>query len=59
MPLTKCLFAYCCLALGIAALVLPVIPGVPLLILSVKLLGPNHPTTGLFMKLLNRATRSK
>ena len=35
--------AYVLLGLGVAGLALPLLPGIPLLILGVALLEPNHP----------------
>ena len=39
----KRIAAYLCLGAGVAGLVLPLIPGIPLLIIGVALLGPDHP----------------
>jgi len=48
--ITKRIAAYVCLALGVAGLALPLLPGIPLLILGVSLLGPTNP----FKRLLVR-----
>jgi uncharacterized membrane protein YbaN (DUF454 family) len=37
----RCL-AYICLIVGVAGVVLPVIPGIPFLIVGVRLLGRDH-----------------
>lgn len=34
--------AYSCLGIGLAGLLLPVLPGIPFLILAIGLLGPDH-----------------
>jgi uncharacterized membrane protein YbaN (DUF454 family) len=39
----KRIAAYLCLVLGVAGLGLPLLPGIPLLIFGVALLGPEHP----------------
>jgi uncharacterized membrane protein YbaN (DUF454 family) len=39
----KTIAAYLCLALGVVGLALPLLPGIPLLIVGVALLGPRHP----------------
>ncbi|HEY3453954.1 MAG TPA: hypothetical protein VGK64_05080 [Bryobacteraceae bacterium] len=39
----KRIAAYLCLTAGLAGLALPLLPGIPLLIIGMALLGPNHP----------------
>jgi uncharacterized membrane protein YbaN (DUF454 family) len=39
---------------GIAGVLLPVIPGAPMLVLAVALLGPDHPLIKTWMKRLDR-----
>jgi uncharacterized protein YqgC (DUF456 family) len=39
---TRQIFSYACLGAGILGLVLPIIPGIPLLILGLGLLDPHH-----------------
>jgi uncharacterized membrane protein YbaN (DUF454 family) len=38
----KRIAAYLCLVLGVIGLALPLLPGIPLLIIGVALLGPEH-----------------
>jgi uncharacterized protein YqgC (DUF456 family) len=40
--MAKRILAYACLSAGVAGLVLPLIPGIPLLIVGVNLLEPEH-----------------
>ncbi len=44
MPL-KSIVAYVMLAAGVAGIVLPILPGIPFLLVGIRLLGPNHPIT--------------
>jgi uncharacterized membrane protein YbaN (DUF454 family) len=41
--MAKRIAAYLCLTLGVAGLALPLLPGIPLLILGMALLGSDHP----------------
>jgi uncharacterized RDD family membrane protein YckC len=41
--MSKRIFAYIFLIAGVAGLALPILPGVPLLLVGLKLLGPKHP----------------
>ena len=43
---------YLCLAAGVAGVLLPVIPGIPFLLVGLKLLGPNHPAIRPFLGML-------
>jgi hypothetical protein len=40
--MAKRILAYACLVAGVAGLVLPLVPGIPLLILGFNLLEPDH-----------------
>ena len=53
--MAKRISAYLCLAAGIAGLALPLLPGIPLLIIGLGLLGPDHP----LRKTLARLARPK
>ena len=46
--------AYTCLALGIVGLALPLLPGIPFLLVGLKLLGPDHPVTRPTARLMQR-----
>lgn len=48
--------AYFCLAVGTVGLVLPIIPGVPLLIAGVALLKPEHPVRRFATRWIPRRT---
>jgi uncharacterized membrane protein YbaN (DUF454 family) len=50
----KRIVAYVCLALGIAGLALPLLPGIPFLLVGFKLLGPHHPIVDPAARLLRR-----
>lgn len=39
----KRIAAWACLTAGMAGILLPLLPGIPLLLLGLKLLGPDHP----------------
>jgi uncharacterized membrane protein YbaN (DUF454 family) len=41
--MAKGIFAYLCLAAGVAGFFLPLMPGIPLFIVGLNLLGPKHP----------------
>ncbi len=47
------------IAFGIAGLVLPVIPGIPLLIAGLAVLGPQHPLTRSLSERLDRWRRKQ
>jgi len=57
--MTKRILAYSCVAAGVAGLVLPIIPGIPLLILGVGLLGRDHWLRKRAMALAASLRRSK
>ena len=44
-PVLKHIAAYICLVVGAAGLALPILPGVPALLLGFRLLGPDHRLT--------------
>jgi len=50
--------AYSCLVVGVAGLVLPILPGIPLLFVGLKLLGPDHPITRPILKFVRKFKRS-
>ncbi|PYT08215.1 MAG: hypothetical protein DMF60_05285 [Acidobacteria bacterium] len=41
----KQIAGYVCLVLGVAGLALPFLPGIALLLVGMRLLGPDHPVT--------------
>jgi uncharacterized protein YqgC (DUF456 family) len=41
--MAKRISAYVCLAAGVAACFVPILPGIPLIVLGMKLLGAEHP----------------
>jgi uncharacterized protein YqgC (DUF456 family) len=41
--MAKRIVAYVCLIVGVVGLALPLLPGIPLLILGMALLGSDHP----------------
>lgn len=41
--MAKRIAAYLCLVVGAVGLALPLLPGIPLLIIGLTLLGPQHP----------------
>jgi uncharacterized membrane protein YbaN (DUF454 family) len=41
----KSFVAYILLAVGVAGICLPVLPGIPFLLVGLRLLGPDHPLT--------------
>jgi uncharacterized membrane protein YbaN (DUF454 family) len=49
--------AYSCLVVGVAGIVLPVLPGIPLLFVGLKLLGPDHPITRPVLKFVRKFKR--
>ena len=49
--------AYASLTLGVAGLALPILPGIPFLILGVSLLGRDHPIAKPIFRLIDRARR--
>jgi len=49
--------AYSCLVFGVAGIVLPVLPGIPLLFVGLKLLGPDHPITRPVLKFVRKFKR--
>ena len=51
---SKHIAAYVCLAMGIAGLALPLLPGIPFLLVGLKLLGPDHPVTRPLAQLIQR-----
>ncbi len=51
--------AYACLAAGLAGLALPILPGIPLLVIGVSLLGPTHPIRRLLARWLKRSARKR
>lgn len=57
MPSVKYVMAYACLAVGVAGVALPVLPGVPFLIAGFKLLGPDHPLTRRFVDIVKKRSR--
>jgi uncharacterized membrane protein YbaN (DUF454 family) len=56
--MNKKLLGYACLVAGIAGLALPLLPGIPLLLIGLKLLGPDHPITRPTAKLVKRPPES-
>jgi hypothetical protein len=54
---TRRIAAYICLGVGVAGLVLPLLPGIPLLILGVSLLGPTNPIRRLLARWNSRRAR--
>jgi uncharacterized RDD family membrane protein YckC len=54
--MVKRISAYLCLAAGVAGLALPVLPGIPLLIIGLGLLGPDHPLRKTVARLARRKT---
>ena len=53
--MAKQITAYLCLALGILGLALPLLPGIPLFIIGLALLGPEHPVRYLLAHLIPRS----
>jgi hypothetical protein len=51
--------AYSCLVVGVAGIVLPVLPGIPLLFVGLKLLGPDHPITRPMLKFVRKFKRKQ
>lgn len=62
LPVFRHAAAYLFLAAGAAGLALPFLPGIPLLLVGLKLLGPNHPITRgailLFRRIRSRMSRT-
>jgi hypothetical protein len=54
LHMTNRIFGYICLAFGVAGLALPFLPGIPLLLLGLKLLGPEHPIRKLIPRWIKR-----
>lgn len=52
---TKRIAAYLCLGAGVAGLALPLLPGIPLLIIGVALLGPDHPIRRMLSRWIPKA----
>jgi uncharacterized membrane protein YbaN (DUF454 family) len=52
--MTSRIFGYVCLVFGVAGLALPVLPGIPLLLLGLKLLGPEHPIRKIMPRWIKR-----
>jgi uncharacterized membrane protein YbaN (DUF454 family) len=52
----KRITAYLCLALGLVGLALPLLPGIPLLIIGLASLGPEHPLRSLLARWIPRKT---
>ena len=50
----KRIIAYVCLVLGITGFALPLLPGIPFLLVGFKLLGPHHPIVRPAARLLRR-----
>jgi uncharacterized membrane protein YbaN (DUF454 family) len=50
----KQIAAYVCLLVGVAGLLLPLLPGIPFLLIGMKLLGPDHPITRPIVSLVRR-----
>ncbi|HXE13912.1 MAG TPA: hypothetical protein VN633_17420 [Bryobacteraceae bacterium] len=57
--LAKKILAYFCLAVGVAGLALPILPGIPLLIVGLALLGPEHPFRRLAARWKSRFRRNR
>lgn len=51
------LAAYACLAVGVAGLALPILPGIPFLILGLSMLGRDHPIARPVFRLIEWARR--
>jgi uncharacterized protein YqgC (DUF456 family) len=48
------IFAYIFLLAGLAGLALPLFPGIPLLLVGLKLLGPEHPIRQMLVRWIKR-----
>jgi hypothetical protein len=48
----KAATGYVCLAIGVAGCLLPILPGIPFLLVGLKLLGPDHPVIRPFLGML-------
>jgi hypothetical protein len=55
----KTITGYLCLALGVVGLALPLLPGIPLLIVGVALLGPQHPVRRFLARWRPRRNRDR
>jgi uncharacterized RDD family membrane protein YckC len=55
IPVMKLMAAYICLVAGTVGLAVPVLPGIPILLLGLKLLGPDHPLTRGVKRLFRRS----
>ena len=53
----KRLTAYVCLAIGVAGLALPILPGIPFLFAGLALLAPEHPIRKLMERWMPRRTQ--
>ena len=51
----KLIAAYICLVAGTVGLALPILPGIPFLLLGLKLLGPDHSLIRGVRRMLGRA----
>jgi uncharacterized protein YqgC (DUF456 family) len=54
MPSLQRVAAYSLLVAGVAGLVLPIIPGIPLLLIAIRLFGPDHFLTRPVFNWINR-----
>ena len=50
---------YAFVVAGLAGLALPILPGIPLLIIGVRLLGPGHPVTRRLVGLIRPRENNK
>lgn len=50
--------AYVCLVIGVAGLALPLLPGIPFLILGLSLLRPDHPVRRMLARWIPRKSKS-
>jgi hypothetical protein len=50
----KRIFAYVFLAAGLASLALPILPGIPMLLVGLKLLEPKHPIRQMVTRWIER-----
>jgi uncharacterized membrane protein YbaN (DUF454 family) len=57
--MVKRIFAYLCLVLGVVGLFLPLLPGIPLLIIGAALLGPDHPVRRMLSRWLPERRRKR
>jgi uncharacterized membrane protein YbaN (DUF454 family) len=51
--------AYVCLAIGVAGVVLPLLPGVPFLLAGFKLLGPDHSLTRGLVRVFRKYSKER